>query len=318
MTESLIISLLTITIRAGVSLLYATLGEIFTERSGILNLGVEGIMMTGAATAFAVAFHSDSAWLGLGVAILVGAFLSFMHAFLTITLRADQVVTGLSLTLFGTGLASFMGQRLGPGGETMVGLQGPTFPRLSVPLLERIPILGPSMFNQDLLAYALYVLLPLMWFYLYRTQPGLHLRAVGNNPAAADVLGVPVKLSRYAYTVFGGCLMGLAGAHLSLAYLQGWAQNITGGRGWIAIALVIFATWDPLRAAVGALLFGGINALQFRLQAAGTTIPAPFLNMMPYFFTILVLVIITWGEAVRKRLGAPASLGLPYVREEKR
>lgn len=318
MSEALIVSLLTITIRAGVSLLYATLGEIFTERSGILNLGVEGIMMTGAATAFAVAFHSDSAWLGLGVAILVGGFLAFMHAFLTITLRADQVVTGLALTLFGTGLASFMGQRLGPGGETMVGLQGPTFPRISLPLLNKIPVLGPSMFNQDVLAYALYILLPLMWFYLYRSQPGLHLRAIGNNPAAADVLGVPVKRARYLYTIFGGFLMGLAGAHLSLAYLQGWAQNITGGRGWIAIALVIFATWDPLRAAIGALLFGGINALQFRLQAAGTTIPAPFLNMLPYFFTIVVLVLITWGEAVSKRLGAPAALGLPYVREEKR
>jgi len=318
MTEALIVSLLTITIRAGVSLLYATLGEIFNERSGILNLGVEGTMLTGAATAFAVAFHTDSAWLGLGAAMVVGGILAFMHAFLTITLRADQVVTGLALTLFGTGLASFMGQRLGPGGETMVGLQGPTFSRMPIPVLENIPILGPSMFNQDLLAYALYLLLPVMGYYLYRTQPGLHLRAVGNNPAAADVLGVAVKRSRYLYTIFGGVLMGIAGAHLSLAYLQGWAQNITGGRGWIAIALVIFATWDPFRAAIGALLFGGINALQFRLQAAGTNIPAPFLNMMPYFFTIVVLVIITWGEAVRKRLGAPAALGIPYIREEKR
>jgi len=318
MTETMIISLLTITVRAGVSLLYATLGEIFTERSGVLNLGVEGIMLMGAATAFAVAYHSNSAWLGLAVAGLVGMLLSAIHAFLTVTMQADQVVSGLALTLFGTGLSSFMGQRLGPGGTTMVGLQAPTFQRFSIPLLEKIPILGPSLFNQDILAYILYLLLPALWFFLYKTQPGLHLRAVGDNPTAADVLGIQVKRSRYLYTVFGGFLMGVAGAHLSMAYLQGWAMNITGGRGWIAIALVIFATWDPFRAAVGALLFGGINALQFRLQAAGTEIPAPFLNMMPYFFTILVLVFITWGESFRKRLGAPAALGNPYIREDKK
>lgn len=318
MTQAMIVSLLIITIRAGVSLLYATIGEIFTERSGILNLGVEGIMLMGAATAFAVSFHSNSVWLGLGAAALMGVILSAVHAFLTITMQADQVVSGLALTLFGTGLSSFMGQRLGPGGATMVGLQAPTFQRISIPGLVEIPVLGPALFNQDILAYLLYLLLPLLSFYLFRTQMGLHLRAVGDNPSAADVLGIPVKLTRYLYTMFGGMLMGVAGAHLSLAYLQGWAMNITGGRGWIAIALVIFATWNPIRAAVGALLFGGINALQFRLQAAGTDIPAPFLNMMPYFFTIVVLVVITWGESFSKRLGAPGALGNPYIREDKK
>lgn len=318
MNESLLVSILTITIRAGTSLLYATLGEIYTERSGILNLGVEGMMMMGAATAFAVAYHTGSAWTGLLAALAVGALLALIHAFLTISLRADQVVSGLALTLFGTGLASFMGQRLGPGGTTMVGLQGPSFTRSPLPLLSTLPVLGPSFFTQDVLTYFLYLLVPALWFYLYKTRPGLHLRAVGENPQAADVMGVNVTATRYAYTLFGGMLMGLAGAHLSLGYLKGWADNITGGRGWIAIALVIFATWDPLRAVVGAALFGGINALQFRMQAAGTTIPASFLNMTPYFFTILVLVVITWWEAVRKRVGAPAALGLPYVREEKR
>ncbi|MDF1500401.1 MAG: ABC transporter permease [Anaerolineales bacterium] len=317
MTEALIVSILIITIRAGTSLLYATLGEIYTERVGILNLGVEGIMMMGAATAFAVSYHSGSAWIGLLGAVLVGGLLALIHAFLSNTMRADQVVSGLALTIFGTGLASFMGQRLGPGGTTMVGLQGPKFVRTPLPLLSDIPILGPSFFNQDVLTYGLYLLLPLLWFFLYRTQPGLHLRAVGEKPLAADAMGVPVIRTRYIYTIFGGMLMGVAGAHLSLGYLQGWADNITGGRGWIAIALVIFATWDPLRAVIGAMLFGGINAIQFRMQAAGTTIPAPFLNMMPYIFTIVVLVIITWWEAISKRLGAPAALGLPYAREEK-
>lgn len=318
MTEAFIVSILTITIRAGTSLLYATLGELYTERAGVLNLGVEGMMMLGAATAFAVGFHSGSAWLGLAAAVLAGGLLALLHAFLTATMRADQVVSGLALTFFGTGLASFMGQRLGPGGVTMVGLQGPVFARRPLPGLSEIPILGPSFFNQDILTYGLYLLVPAMWYFLYHTQAGLHLRAVGENPQAADSMRVGVIRTRYLYTVFGGFLVGLAGAHLSLGYLQGWAQNITGGRGWIAIALVIFATWDPTRAVLGAMLFGGINAIQFRMQAAGTTIPAPFLNMLPYIFTIVVLVMITWWEAIRKRIGAPSALGLPYAREEKR
>jgi simple sugar transport system permease protein len=200
----------------------------------------------------------------------------------------------------------------------MVGLQGPSFQRVAIPVLGNLPVIGPALFTQDLMVYMLYVLVPLLAFYLYRTQPGLHLRAVGENPAASDAMGVDVTGVRYLYTFVGGMLMGMAGAHLSLGYLQGWADNITGGRGWIAIALVIFATWDPLRAVIGALLFGGINAIQFRMQAMGTTIPAPFLNMMPYIFTILVLVLITWREARGKRVGAPSALGLPYIREEKR
>jgi len=317
MNDALIASILTITIRAGASLLFATLGEIYIERSGVLNLGVEGIMMMGAATAFAAAFHSGNVWLGLAAALAIGGLLALIHAFLTVTLRAEHVVSGLAMTLFGTGLASFMGQRLGPGGTTMVGLQGPAFERFPLPLLSSLPIVGRSVFTQDVLTYFLYVLVPVLWFFLYKTQPGLHLRAVGENPQAADAMGVSVTGVRYLYTIVGGVLIGMAGAHLSLAYLQGWADHITGGRGWIAIALVIFATWDPLRAVIGALLFGGINAIQFRVQAAGTTIPASFLNMMPYFFTILVLVVITWWEAVSKRVGAPAALGLPYVREEK-
>jgi ABC-type uncharacterized transport system permease subunit len=317
MNEALIISILVITLRAGTSLLYATLGEILTERAGILNLGVEGVMMVGAASSFAVSYHSDSLWLGLLTAILVGAILGAVHAFLTVTMRADQVVSGLAMTLFGTGLASFMGQRLGPNQTTMVGLQGPSFERIPIPFLSEIPILGPSFFRMDFLVYALYFITPLMWFFINKNQLGLHLRAVGEKPAAADAMGISVSKSRYLATIIGAVLMSVAGAHLSLGYLQGWADNITGGRGWIAIALVIFATWDPFRAVIGAMLFGGINAIQFRMQAAGTTIPATLLNMMPYLFTVVVLVVITWWEAFRKRIGAPAALGLPYVREER-
>ncbi|MGD2207421.1 MAG: ABC transporter permease, partial [Anaerolineae bacterium] len=210
-----------------------------------------------------------------------------------------------------------LGQRLGPGGKPLVGEVGPKFAKVALPLLSEIPYLGPALFRQDTLIYVMYLLVPAAAYYIYKTRPGLHMRAVGENPATADAMGISVGRTRYVYTIFGGMLIGLGGAHLSLAYTPGWTENLTGGRGWIAIALVIFATWDPMRAVIGAVLFGGVNAIQFRLQAAGTTIPAAFLGMMPYLFTIVVLVMITWWEAFRKRVGAPAALGLPYVREER-
>ena len=317
MKLALFTSILTVTLRAGTSLLYATLGEIYAERSGILNLGVEGMMMVGAVSAFAVGYHTGSLVLAVVTALLVGGLLALVHAFLSISLRANQVVSGLTLTLFGSGLASFLGQRLGPGGTRLVGLVGPSLERLPIPGLSRLPILGTSFFDQDVLVYGLYLLVPLAWWYLYKTRPGLYLRAVGENPQTADAMGIRVGANRYAYTALGGALAGLGGAHLSLAYTKGWTENITGGRGWIAVALVIFATWDPLRAVIGAALFGGINAVQFRMQAAGTTIPAALLNMLPYIATIAVLVAITWWETLRKRVGAPAALAVPYAREDK-
>jgi len=313
----LMTSILSIAIVAGVSLVYATIGEIFTERAGILNLGVEGMMIMGAVTAFAAALHSGSAWVGVLMALLVGGGMASIHAFLTISLRADQVVSGLALTLFGTGLSSFLGQRLGPDGTPLVGLIGPRFRSVSVPVLSDVPVIGPIFFNQDLLVYVMYLFVPLSWYFLYKTRPGLHLRAIGESPQTADALGVNVFKLRYYYTIFGGMMAGLGGAHLSLAYTPGWTEHLTGGRGWIAIALVIFATWNPARAVVGALLFGGVNAIQFRLQATGTTIPSSLLNMLPYILTVAVLVAITWFESFRKRVGPPAALGLPYMREER-
>ncbi|MGC9334745.1 MAG: ABC transporter permease [Anaerolineae bacterium] len=317
MNVSLLISILTVTIQAGTSLVFATIGEIFTERSGILNLGLEGIMIMGAVSAFAAAYHTESLFVGVAVAMLVGAFLASIHAFLTISLRADQVVSGLALTLFGVGLSSFLGQNLGPGGKPLVGEVGPKFTKVAIPFLSQIPFVGEALFRQDPLVYVMYALVPASAYLIYHSRPGLHLRAVGENPATADAAGISVGRTRYFYTLLGGMLMGLGGAHLSLAYTPGWTENLTGGRGWIAIALVIFATWDPWRAVIGAVLFGGVNAIQFRLQAAGTTIPAAFLGMLPYLFTVIVLVIITWWETFRTRVGAPAALGLPYVREER-
>ncbi len=317
MDLALLISILAVTIQAGTSLVFATVGEILTERSGILNLGLEGIMIMGAVSAFAGAYHTGSLAAGVLIALLIGALLATIHALLTISFRTDQVVTGLALTLFGTGLASFLGQRLGPGGKPLVGEVGPKFTKVAIPLLSQIPYVGEPLFKQDPLVYVMYLLVPAVTYYIYKTRPGLHLRAVGENPATADAMGVHVARIRYLHTLVGGMLIGLGGAHLSLAYTPGWTENLTGGRGWIAIALVIFATWDPRRAVLGAILFGGVNAIQFRLQAAGTTIPAAFLGMMPYLFTVVVLVIITWWETFRRRVGAPAALGQPYVREER-
>jgi general nucleoside transport system permease protein len=313
----LLASILAIAIVAGGSLVYGTIGEIFTERSGILNLGVEGMMIMGAVTGFAAALYSQSAWIGVAVAMVVAGMMALIHAFLTISLRADQVVSGLALTLFGTGMSSFLGQRLGPGGTALVGLTGPRFRSVPVPVLSDIPFLGPVLFNQDLLIYLMYILVPVSWYFLYKTRPGLNLRAVGDSPQTADAMGINVAKLRYLYTVLGGMLVGVGGAHLSLAYTPGWTEHLTGGRGWIVIALVIFATWDPARAVVGALLFGGVNAIQFRLQAMGAAIPASLLNMLPYILTVVVLVAITWFESFRKRVGPPAALGLPYMREER-
>lgn len=314
----LITSILTIALRAGTSLVYATIGETYTERAGILNLGLEGIMLMGAVSSFAAAYYTGSLVLALLVALLVGALMSGLHAFLTVTMRANQVVSGLSITLFGSGFASFLGQRLGPASNNfrLVGLSGVRLSPYEIPILGKLPLVR-ALFDQDILTYALFLLIPLAWFYLYKTRKGLELRAVGEDPQTADAAGIDVFKTKYLYTIMGGMLVALGGAHLSLSYTPGWTENITGGRGWIVIALVIFSMWNPARAIWGALLFGGINAIQFRLQASGTTIPAGFLNMLPYLATIAVLVLMTFWESLSKRLGAPASLGNAYMREEK-
>ena len=222
----------------------------------------------GAVSAFAVGFHTESLLLGTLAAVVVGAALASIHAFLSVTLRADQVVSGLALTLFGIGLSSFLGQRLGPEGA-------PSWPRRPEiqqnddPRSRPDPPAWSGPLQPDLLVYLMYLTVPLSAFLLYRTRLGLNVRAVGEDPDTADAMGISVTRTRYLATIGGGMLMGLGGAHLSLAYTPGWTENLTGGRGWIAIALVIFATWDPARALLGALIFGGVNAIQFRLQAAG-------------------------------------------------
>jgi simple sugar transport system permease protein len=293
-------------IRAGTPVLFATLGEIFAERAGILNLGVEGMMLVGALAGFMTTVRTGNPWLGAAAAALASGLLSLVHAVLTVTLRANQVASGLALTIFGTGLSASLGR-------SVIGVPAPGFQMTPVPAPSRLPVVGPVFFRQDPLVYLSYLLVPLAWYALYRTRWGLNIRAVGEHPEAADAAGVDVARVRYTAVALGGVLAGLGGTFLSTAYTGMWIENMTAGRGWIAVALVIFATWDPLRAVLGAYLFGGVNALQLNLQAAGTRLPVYLLLMAPYVFTIIVLTIAT-QETARRRLGAPAALSIPYSR----
>ncbi|ABO50691.1 nucleoside ABC transporter membrane protein [Desulforamulus reducens MI-1] len=310
MSQELLITILATAITAGTPILYAALGEVMTERSGILNLGVEGMMLVGAVSGFAFAIKTNDPWLGVLAAMLGGGAMALIHAFLTVTLQANQVVSGLALTIFGTGLSGFIG-------KSYIGIPVVnSFKPVTLGFLSDIPFLGPIFFHHDYLVYVTYLLVPTLWFLIYRTRPGLNLRAVGENPASADSLGVSVYRIRYIYVIMGGMLAGIGGAYLSLAYAPTWLENMTAGRGWIAVALVIFATWNPLRAMFGSYIFGGIDALGFRAQAMGVMIPSFFLKMLPYFFTIFVLIMVT-RKAMANRVGSPGALGLPYDREER-
>jgi ABC-type uncharacterized transport system permease subunit len=307
----LVVGILAAAVLAGSPILYATLGEIVAERAGILNLGIEGMMLVGAVTGFMVVQTNGDLVLAVLAAGCAGGLLSLVHAFLAITLRANQIVSGLALTIFGTGVSAYLG-------KSYIGMPAKaSFRPLPLPGLGDLPIVGPVLFQQNVLVYALYALVPLMAYVMYRTRPGLHLRAVGEDPSTADAMGVNVFALRYLCTFLGGVLAGLGGAFLSLAYAPSWIENMTGGRGWIAVALVIFAAWDPVRAMMGAVLFGGVEALQFRLQAMGVQFSYFFLQMLPYIFTIVVLIFAT-QQTMRRRIGAPAALGVPYVREERR
>ncbi|MDF2735204.1 MAG: putative transporter permease protein [Chloroflexota bacterium] len=318
---------LTLILAAGVAsgtvLLFAAIGEIFAERAGVLNLGVEGMMLFGAVAGFSVAAATGNPWLGLVVAMLAGGLLSLLHAVMAIHLRAEQVISGLALTFLGTGLARVLGDGLSSVGAVA------TLPRLTVPLLAEVPLIGPVLFReQSVLTYVGFLLVPLAVYWIDRTRPGLHLRAVGERPAAADAQGIDVVRLRYLYVLVGGLLAGLAGATITLAISPGWfGDQTTNGRGWIAIGLVIFAQWSPLRAALGAYLFGAIFRFIIDIQGVPAVLGFPnpfqagrsatfFLEMLPYAF-VIVVVVIGSREALRRRVGAPAALGIPYVRGER-
>ncbi len=296
----LAIPLLAATVQSGTPILYATLGEIITEKSGVLNLGVEGIMIVGALTGFVVAKISGNPALAFFAAGLAGLAASSIHGFVCLIFQGNQVVSGLALTILGTGFANYLG-------TSMVGQSAPGFSPMALPYLSQIPFFGPVFFQQDPLVYVTYLLPPLIWLYFFSTSHGLNLRAVGENPAAAKAAGLSVILYRWTGILAGGFLMGLGGAYLSLAYTHLWTNSMTAGRGWIAVALVIFAFWRPGRAVFGAYLFGGIMSLQLRLQASGIPLPSSLLLMLPYLLTIAVLVFSSWKKG---RSEAPAALGV--------
>ena len=286
---------------AATPLLLAALGELVVEKSGVLNLGVEGMMLVGAVCGFAVTIQTGSAVTGFLVAALAGAATASLFAVLTLFLLANQVATGLALTLFGVGLSALIGQ-----GFVGIPLEG--LPKLYIPGLTDLPVVGQALFGQDIMVYLAVAAVPLVHLFLYRTRAGLVLRAVGENHTAAHALGYKVLRIRFLAVLFGGAMAGLGGAFLSMDYTPMWAENMTSGRGWIALALVVFATWKPVRAMLGAWLFGGVTILQLHVQGLGIDVPSQLLSMLPYLATVLVLVLIS-RDVARIRLNAPACLG---------
>jgi ABC-type uncharacterized transport system permease subunit len=299
-----LVSILVATIAAGTPLVFAALGELVTEKSGVLNLGVEGMMLVGAIAAFAATAATGSPWTGVLAGMLAGAATALIFAVLTLTLMANQVAAGLALSLFGVGLSAFVGKSY-----ESVSLD-PSAP-LTIPILSDIPLLGPVIFSQQPLVYVSWAAFAGIAWFMYRSRPGLVLRAVGEAPKSAHAIGYSVITIRYLATLFGGAMAGIGGAFLSVFYTPLWVENMTAGRGWIALALVVFATWRPARVMIGAYLFGGVTVAQFFAQGEGAAIPSQFLSMLPYLATIVVLVIIS-RNLNTIRLNAPVSLGKPF------
>jgi ABC-type uncharacterized transport system permease subunit len=289
---------------AATPLLFAAAGELVAERAGVLNLGVEGMMLVGAVSGFAVGHATGSTVLGLIAAILAGAALSAVFGFLILTLLCNQIAAGLALTIFGRGFSSLMG-------AGYVGIAGPTVPKLNLPVLSQLPFFGPVLFGQDALVYGSFALLAAIAWFLYRTHAGLVLRAVGDSHDAAHAIGYSVIGIRHAATLFGGAMAGLGGGYMSLSYSPLWAENLTAGRGWIALALVVFAAWRPARLLGGAYLFGGIMYLALYVQGVGVPIPSPFVSSLPYLSTIVVLAIISRDRRTI-RMNQPACLGKSF------
>jgi ABC-type uncharacterized transport system permease subunit len=285
------------TMRMATPIIFATLGEILSERAGVLNLGIEGIMLMGAMTGFLFTFTSGSIWLGVFAAACVGMLLGMLMALLSVNLGLSQHVSGLGITLFAAGLAMFI-YRL-------------HFKQIALPVLSKIPVIGPGLFTQYLLTYIAWLLVPIMSILLYKTKIGLKIRTVGENPVVADTVGVNVTLTRMLCLVVGGAFMGVGGAFLTLAHQNMFLIDVIGGRGWVAIAMVIFGNWDPVKGSIGALIFGCLDGLQLRLQSVGLVIPFHIFLMIPYLLTIVALI------GVSRRAAVPAGLLKPYRREEK-
>jgi len=298
-TDILVSSVLTV-ITAATPLAFAALGELVVEKSGVLNLGIEGMMIVGAIVAFATGVTTESTILAILAGALAGAVMASLFAFTVLVLMSNQVATGLALTIFGLGFSALVG-------HGFVGVSYPGLIKLDIPVLSTLPIVGPILFAQDVMVYLSVAMVAAIAWFLTRSRAGLILRAVGENHDAAHAIGYPVIRIRFFAILFGGAMAGLGGAYLSLAYTPLWVENMTAGRGWIALALVVFAAWRPWRAFFGAYLFGGITIVQLHIQGVGVAVPSQLLSMLPYLVTIVVLVFISKGS-VRQRLSAPGSL----------
>ena len=299
-----LIPILVAAIAAGTPMVFAALGELVTEKSGVLNLGVEGMMLMGAVAGFAVASQTGNPWLGAVAGMAAGATMALIFAVLTLNLMANQVASGLALTLFGVGLSAFLGKPYESVSLTVA-------PPPAIPLLGQIPVLGPLLFKYHVLVYVSWLLFAAIAWFLYKSRAGLILRSIGESPESAHAIGYPVIRIRYLATLFGGAMAGLGGAYLSEFYAPLWVEGMTAGRGWIALALVVFATWRPARVMIGAYLFGGVTIAQFFAQGAGIAIASQFLSALPYLATIVVLVFISRNLATI-RLNAPVSLAKSY------
>lgn len=309
LSGTFITGLLAAMLRMATPIIFALLGEIITERAGVLNLGIEGIMLMGAMTGFMVTFNTGSLWAGVAMAAVVGMLLALLMAFLAVFLGLSQHVSGLGITLFATGLAMFI-YRLQIGSPTVPPTVDP-FARLAIPGLASIPVIGPAFFNHYFLTYVAIIMIPLVWVFLYRTRLGLIVRTVGENPLAADTVGVNVNMTRTLCLVVGGAFMGVGGAFLTLAHQNMFLIDVIGGRGWVAIAMVIFGNWNPVKGTIGALIFGLLDGLQLRLQGVGLDIPFDVFLMVPYLLTVVALV------GVSRRASVPSALLRPYRREDR-
>ena len=314
--DSIVVVVLASAVAYGTPLLYAALGELLAERSGVLNLGVEGMMLVGAVMGFWAVQRTDSLFLAIVVAAAAGGVMALIHAFLVVTLRANQIVSGLALTIFAgaAGLSSYLGNDLNVAGQPAKHSFGPFLPHA----WQNAKVVGPVLLAHSELVFASWVCVALVAVYLGRTRLGLNLRAVGESPAAADAMGINVAAYRYAHTIVGGAFAGVGGATFTLSITPQWVDGITGGAGWIAIALVIFAFWRPALCLVGAYFFGAFSGIPFTFQARGilSGVPPELFQSLPYVMTVVVLVLVSSAGA-RRRLGAPAALGTPYVREER-
>ncbi len=298
---------------AGTPLLFATIGELITEKSGSLNLGVEGMMLMGAVMGFLGAYHLHNPMVAIVVAGLAGALGALIFAVLTVSFRANQTVTGLTLTIFGTGFTSFIGQPLI--GQSVPIEVSEFFQKIDLPIVSKIPFLGDVFFKQDIFVYLGYVTVIVSAVYLYKTSLGLNLRAVGENAGSADASGINVTLYKYVHILIGGFLCGLGGAYLALVRVPIWQDDVVTGRGWIAVALVIFVAWNPIKALFGVILFGGLSILGLRLQAMGINISQYLVDMAPYVATIVIVIL--GSTRTRSQNKPPANLGINYFREER-